>query len=242
MELIYIATFIVACISSTLSGIAGGGGGFITPPYWLLIGMTPAQGATTGAFMSIGMSVSSLHVLKGHNQYPNNKKIKIFITLITLCTSILGALVLTRVDAHIFKVALTILTILSIPLLFIPKPNMYIAQKYSVLILTVLLVLSSIIASSAFSILITIALSQLYNLNIFESTAMRRMINLIQSVVIFIILSMQGHFLLVHSVSAILGSSIGSYMGTKYAVKKGENFAKWALVNITLISLIMLFV
>ena len=60
MELTYIVTSLVAFTSSILSGIAGGGGGFIVAPYWLLIGMTPVQGATTGAFMAIGMGTSSL--------------------------------------------------------------------------------------------------------------------------------------------------------------------------------------
>lgn len=36
MEFIYIATFFVALISSILSGMAGGGGGFIMAPYWLI--------------------------------------------------------------------------------------------------------------------------------------------------------------------------------------------------------------
>ena len=60
MDIIYIATFFVAFISSILSGIAGGGGGFVMAPYWLISGMAPAQGATTGAFMATGMSISSV--------------------------------------------------------------------------------------------------------------------------------------------------------------------------------------
>lgn len=46
MELLFIATFLVAFISSILSGLAGGGGGFMMAPYWLIAGMTPAQGTS----------------------------------------------------------------------------------------------------------------------------------------------------------------------------------------------------
>ena len=35
MDIIYLATFLVAFISSILSGVAGGGGGFVMSPYWL---------------------------------------------------------------------------------------------------------------------------------------------------------------------------------------------------------------
>ena len=33
MDILYLATFLVALISSILSGIAGGGGGFVMSPY-----------------------------------------------------------------------------------------------------------------------------------------------------------------------------------------------------------------
>ncbi len=60
MDLAYIITFFVTFAACILSGIAGGGGSFITAPYWLISGMTPAQGAITGGFMAIGMGASSL--------------------------------------------------------------------------------------------------------------------------------------------------------------------------------------
>ena len=60
METTYITTFIVAFVASILSGIAGGGVGFITTPFWLVIGMSPATGGATSAFMATGMSISSL--------------------------------------------------------------------------------------------------------------------------------------------------------------------------------------
>jgi uncharacterized membrane protein YfcA len=85
--------------------------------------------------------------------------------------------------------------------------------------------------SSAFSILIAIGLSQLFNLTILQSTALRRLMALMQSGVIFAILAWQGNFLMFHGIAAILGGSIGSYVGTRFAIKKGESFAKYALAT-----------
>ncbi len=63
MEFIHLATFLVALLSCFLSGLAGGGGSYITSPYWLLIGMSPAESGTTGNFMGIGLGAKarSLH-------------------------------------------------------------------------------------------------------------------------------------------------------------------------------------
>ncbi len=245
MELIYLATFLVALTSSILSGIAGGGGGYIMAPYWLIIGMTPAQGATTGGFMAIGMGASSLAAFRGTGHFPRSKRLTLLLTIITVMASIVGALTLSHIDATSFKTILAFITILSIPMLFIDRRKIVLSKRHrniGIGVLVLLLLVSSIIASSAFSILITIGLSQLFDLSIFQSTALRRLIGLVQSSVIFAILASQGNFLLFHAVVAIIGGCIGSYLGTRFAIKKGENFAKYALAVGALIGAVALLV
>ncbi|MDB5163133.1 MAG: rane protein of unknown function [Candidatus Saccharibacteria bacterium] len=243
MEVIYLATFLVALISSILSGIAGGGGGYLMAPYWLLSGMTPAQGATTGGFMAIGMGASSLAAFRKTDHFPSHKKRTITLVIITAIVSIIGALTLIHIDTSSFKTMLAVITILSIPMLFIDRRKIKIPTQYrnvGVGLLTLLLLASSIISSSAFSILIAIGLSQLFDLTILQSTALRRLIGLVQSGVIFAILAFQGNFLLLHALAAILGGSIGSYIGTRFAIKKGETFAKYALAFGALVGAIFL--
>jgi uncharacterized membrane protein YfcA len=232
MEFIYVATFLVALISSILSGIAGGGGGYLMAPYWLLSGMTPAQGATTGGFMAIGMGASSLAAFRKTDHFPRDKKLSVVLTFITVIASVIGAVTLTHIEISPFKTILAIITLLSIPMLFFDRRNIKLTKRHrnvGIALLVLLLLVSSIIASSAFSILIAIGLSQLFNLSILQSTALRRLIGLVQSVVIFVILALQGNLLLIHAVVAIVGGSAGSYLGTRFAIKKGENFAKYAL-------------
>ena len=245
MELIYLATFFGALISCFLSGLAGGGGSYITAPYWLLSGMTPAQSAVTGNFMGIGLGASSLFAFRNANHYPQNKKLTVALIIVTVIASIIGALVLSHIDIHSFKTTLGIITILSIPLLFIDRRKIKMNkshQRMGIIALVILLLASSIIASSAFSILIAVGLSQLFDLTILESTALRRLISLIQSGIVFMMLVFRGNLLLPHAVAAILGGIIGSYLGTKYAIKKGEGFAKYALAVGALIGAIALLI
>lgn len=214
-------------------------------PYWLLIGLTPAQGATTGAFMALGMGSSSLFAFKGTGHIPTHKKLTALLLVITLLSSAIGPFFLTHISTDIFKPILAILTLLSLPLLFINRKDIQLSRRSKVLgltLLTVLLLASSFIASSAFSIFIAVVLAQSFGFTIMQSTALRRLIGLAQSAVIFGILVTLGNFVWPHAIAGIIGGSLGSYIGTKLAIKKGEKFAKYALaIGAGISSLVLLF-
>ena len=243
MELTYLITFFVTFTACILSGIAGGGAGYIMAPYWLIIGMNPAQSATTGGFAATGMTIGSLLAFHQENHYPRNKKLTVGLIILTIITSTLGALVLTRIDTDSFKNILALITLVSIPLLFIDRRKIKLSkghQRIGIVLLILLFFANSVIASSAFSVLIAVGLSQLFNLSIIESTAVRRLISLIQSAIIFSILAWQGNFIVFQSIAGILGATIGCYIGTKFAIKKGEDFAKYALAVGALVGAVVL--
>lgn len=246
MELIYIATFFVALISSLLSGAAGGGGGFIMAPYWLLAGLSPAQGATTGAFMALGMSSSSLAAFKGSEHMPTQSKRFMYVLLIiTLAVSAVGPFFLHAIQTEVFKPILAVFTLLSLPILFFDRKKTVFNRRNQIIgfiILILLLLASSFVTSSLFSILIAITLSQLFGMSILQGTVIRRLIGIVQSVVIFAILVSLGNFIWQHALAGILGGIIGSYIGTRFAIKRGENFAKYTLAAGAIISSLLLFI
>lgn len=244
MELIYIATFFVALISSILSGAAGGGGGFIMAPYWLLAGLSPAQGATTGAFMALGMGGSSLAAFRGSDHMPDKSKKFIGVLLaITFAVSMVGPFFLNAMQTETFKPILAVFTLLSLPVLFYNRKNKVFSRRnqgIGVAFLAVILLASSFITSSLFSIFIAIVLSQLFGMSILQGTVIRRQIGIVQSAVIFVILVSLGNFVWQHAIAGFLGGVIGSYAGTRFAIKRGEAFAKYMLVASAAISAVLL--
>ena len=245
MEFIYIATFFVALISSILSGLAGGGGGFIMAPYWLVTGMTPAQGATTGACMALGMSGSSLAAFRGTEHMSKRKKLTIGLLALTFVASMVGPFFLQHIQVDAFKPILAVVTIASLPLIFVKRKDITLGghnQKIGLLLIGLLLLASSFITSSAFSIFIAIVLSQLLGFSILQGTVVRRCMGIIQSAVIFIILVVLGNFVWQHALAGMLGGMIGSYFGTKFAIKRGETFAKYALAAGALASSLFLLI
>lgn len=245
MDILYIATFAVAFISSILSGIAGGGGSFVMAPYWLISGMTPAQGATTGAFMATGMSISSVAAFRNTNHLPKNKRLFLILSAVALIASIIGAILVPKIDIQAFKYALAIITISALPLLFIKLNEQHRFNKYGRLGLALailLLVIGSIITSSAFSILFALTLMAFFNMSVLQMTALRRSVGAVQSIVLFVAFAVQGFFIWQHAIAGFIGGSIGSYIGTKYAIKKGETFAKYALAIMSALGAIALLI
>ena len=243
MDILYIATFFVALISSILSGIAGGGGGFVMSPYWLVSGMTPAQGAASGAFTATGMSLSSVAAFRKTGHLPKDMKFMYLLATVTFFASIIGAIILPKIDIQTFKYILSVITISALPLLFI-KPNIkHRLSKYRGVglgLIISLLIIGSTITSSAFSILFALTLVTFFNMSVLQMTALRRLLGVVQSVVLFIAFTVQGYFIWQHAVAGFIGGSIGSYIGTKYAVKRGETFAKYALTVMSLVGAIAL--
>jgi len=221
LDILYITTFFVALISSILSGIAGGGGGFVMAPYWLISSMTPAQGATTGAFMASGMSISSVAAFRKTNHFPKDKKLLIILSVVTFFASILGAIIVPKIDIQAFKCTLAIITISALPLLFI-KPNMkHRLSRYRGLglgLAITLLIIGSVITSSAFSILFALTLMTFFNMSVLQMTALRRLVGVVQSAILFVAFAVQGFFIWQHAIAGFIGGSIGSYIGTRYAI------------------------
>lgn len=214
-------------------------------PYWLISGMTPAQGATTGAFMATGMSISSVAAFRNTNHLPKNKRLFLILSAVALIASIIGAILVPKIDIQAFKYALAIITLSALPLLFIKLNEQHRFNKYGRLGLALailLLVIGSIITSSAFSILFALTLMAFFNMSVLQMTALRRSVGVVQSVVLFVAFAVQGFFIWQHAIAGFIGGSIGSYIGTKYAIKKGETFAKYALAIMSALGAIALLI
>lgn len=43
-----------------------------------------------------------------------------------------------------------------------------------------------------------------------------------------------------YAVAGFIGGALGAYIGTRYAIKKGENFARYALMGMSVVGVIAL--
>lgn len=231
MEMI-ILTFFVSLFASILSGISGGGGGFILTPYYIFIGLSPQQAVATGKVAGLGVAGGAITAFKGKGLV--NRKLLLPLIAITVGSSFLAALLIPKVDSELFQIIIGILLIVLIPTLFIKKSSLqpgerggkWIFAGYTVYILVSLV---QAMFGAGLAVLLTLNLMMLFGLGALQANATKRVAQSVQSVLMFILLLLQGLVVVGHGIATFAGSFIGSHIGSKFAIKRGEKFVKIAL-------------
>lgn len=238
MELV-ILTFFISLFASILSGISGGGGAFILTPYYIFIGLSPQQAVATGKVAGLGVAGGSLTAFKGKGLV--RKKLLLPLITITICTSFLAAWLMPKVDASIFQIIIGILLIAVIPTLFINKASLqpgarsgkWIGAGY---VLYLLISFVQGMFGTGLAMLLTLNLMLLFGLGALEANATKRVAQSVQSALLFILLLFQGLIVIGHGIATFFGSLIGSHIGSKLAIRKGDKFVKVALAVTMVIS------
>lgn len=232
MDIFIVLTFLIATISSILSGMASVGGAVIMSPWWLIMGLSPAQSVASAAFMDIGRAATSLQVMKRGGITTSRSMVVVFSSVAAIA-ALAASFILPHLDPTRFKYVLATLTLLSLPMLFskhqrfVPGERSRRSKLAGYVIISLLLLLGSILFSSAFSILIAALMPFFFGTSVLQSSAVRRTVGLVQIIVVCIAMF---HFIAwPYALAGFGGGSMGSYIGTKIAVKKGEVFAKYAL-------------
>lgn len=120
MEWLVVVTFFVGLASSLLSGMSGGGGGFITVPYFLLVvGLPPANALATAKMGGVGTSFGAMTAFRGKGLVHKGLVFKFM--AITFVCSLISAWLIPRLDPLLFQRIIGIFLLLLIPTLFINK-------------------------------------------------------------------------------------------------------------------------
>lgn len=244
MDILIPVTFIVAFLSSIISGMSGGGGGFIMTPYFLLIGLTPQQIVAGASVASLGLGSSSLIAMRG-KQLIDKRFLWPLVGLTALFT-ILAMLVLPKVQSGAFEIAIGVLLIALAPTLFIKKASMQPGERSRKSILAgyasyaVILFASSL--GSGLATLLFLPLMFLMGLSALQSNALRRVLMLFQAVIAFGIVFPQGYIVWSYALAALAGCYLGGFFGTKIALKQGERFVKYGLAGIMVLSGLVLLI
>jgi uncharacterized protein len=238
MDILLPVTFIVAFLSSIISGMSGGGGGFIMTPYYLLIGLTPQQIVAGATVASLGLGSSSLVAMRG-KQLVSRRFIAPLVGL-TILFTLLAMLVLPRIQSGVFEIAIGVLLILLAPTLFIKKASLQPGERsrrsivWGYICYAVILFASSL--GGGLATLLFLPLMFLMGLDALQSNALRRILMLVQAAVAFSIVLPQGYIVWGYALAALAGCYIGGFIGTKIALRQGGKFVKYGLAGVMIIS------
>lgn len=244
MDILLPVTFIVALLSSIISGMSGGGGGFIMTPYYLLIGLTPQQIVAGASVASLGLGSSSLMAMRGTQLV--DRRFLWPLAGITVVFTILAMLVLPKIQSGIFETAIGILLIVLAPTLFIKKASMQPGARSrksiigGYIVYAIILFASSL--GSGLATLLFLPLMFLMGLGTLQANALRRVMMVFQAVVAFCLLLPQGYIVWSYALAGLAGCYIGGFIGTKIALTRGEKFVKYGLAGVMIVSGLVLLI
>jgi uncharacterized membrane protein YfcA len=232
-------TFLIGLISSTLSGLSGGGGGFITVPYFLFIGLPPANALATAKMGGIGTSIGGINAYRGKGLV--HKKLAYKFMAITVVCSLISAWLIPKIDPGIFQKAIGVFLILLVPTLFINKAALQPGDRsrrwiwLGFVLYSIFSFLQTLIGTGMGSVLVLI-LMFVFGLGALEAAATKRVAQSVQSVILFVLLALQGLVVWTYGIAGLTGSLIGSHVGTHIAIKKGTKFVKVMLAVVMFVS------
>lgn len=245
MEWLVGLTFVITLLAGVLSGMSGGGGGFIVMPYYLFIGMPPANALATSKFGSLGTAFGALTAFRGKGLVHKGLVYK-FLAITALC-ALIAAWLVPKIDPTVFRQAIGIFLLVLVPTLFINKPAFQPGNRskrwvvVGFVLYTIFSFLQTVIGTGMGSILVLILMFA-FGLGALEANATKRVAQVAQAVILFVLLAFQGFVVWAHGLAALAGSTIGSLIGTHIAIKKGAQFVKIMLAIVMVTSGIALLV
>lgn len=230
---------LASLIMSALSGMAGAGGGFIMTPLLIFIGLSPAQAVATGKIGGLAVTLGSLHGLREHRV--KNKKLVYIVMAMAFVIGLLAPMAITNLDSDLYRRLLGVILLLMVPVLLLHKPGKSEGQPNTLIraagfaALIVALSLQAVF-SGGLGTLVNIALITLLGLSPLDANVTKRFSQVLLN--IMIVLGVIGSGLIVWPIAliAVFTCTLGGWIGSKIALRRGDEFVRRILVVLVLVA------
>lgn len=244
-DLLPVAVFLVSILSSWLSGMAGGGGSFILTPFYILIGLTPQQAVATGKFGSFGLTTGAIIAFR--KKLLEDKRFSIFIVGLSLAMGLLAAFLIQQVDNKSLQVLMGVFMLGMVPFMLQKAKGIHkgqatkVSQAVGTLLLAPVMLLQGIL-SSGIGALVSAIFIIFFGKSALQANILKRKTSIVINSAVVVALLGSGLINFTYGISSMAGGLIGGYAGSHIALKKGDEFARYALLIFMVISGIWLLV
>ncbi|HET7827862.1 MAG TPA: sulfite exporter TauE/SafE family protein [Candidatus Saccharimonadales bacterium] len=235
----------VSFLMSIISAIGGGGGGFITTPLAIFLGLTPQQAIATGKVGGLGTTSGSLEGLTKVKIYRWNKVIPLM--ALAAIVGLTAPFVIKNLDNDIYRRLIGAMLILLIPVIWYRKIGVQ-EQKPAAwhrivaIPLLVATMFMQAIFSSGMGSLVVLVLMGLMGMKALEANVTKRFSQVILNSLL--VLGLIGSKLILWNVALVIfvGNIVGSSIGSRIALRKGDKFVTQVFIILMLVSgLILIF-
>ena len=233
---VYIILFFVAFFASLIDSIAGGGG-LLTTPSMLILGIPPLNVLATNKFQSCFGTFTSTY-----NYYKNGlltERKKWFYFTLSFIGSSIGTLLVSRISNKTLESVIPILLIGAAIFFITNKGPSGVKQNSKLLVVFNLLVFAIGFydgflgpGTGSFFVLSFIVIK---GMNIMKATAVTKLLNFSSNFAAFIIFAFQGYVIWLLGLIMAIAQIAGAYTGSRFAIKNGEKVVRPVLVIVSLL-------
>jgi len=242
--------FIILVISAatTFFGTIIGGAAFINIPIMIFLGVPPQTAVATQKFGALGLAGAGLYGYEKGGKV--NFKLGSILGVFMLLGAILGSYILLWTGDDLIE--MTIIVVMAIMLIYVITQKKFGIQKIRKKISTrgwlVGIVVSFLLGIYAgffgggLGAMISFLLLGVFGETFLESAGTRKVMSLPAILVSIIIFSINGIIVWSLAVALLIGSSIGSYSGAVYSLKKGDSWVRTLFIVVVSVMLVGLII
>lgn len=212
-----------------LSGISGGGASLVMTPLAIAIGLPPQTAVATMKMAALGSGFGGLSVFL-KSGYIRKDILRMMIP-IGIIIGLATPFVFKLIEGEIFQKIIGILVLLLVPTLFIKKTMISFPSKrrrgLGVFLYSLIIALQALFSAGA-GVLATFVLTLLFGTTKLEANATKRALMSFIVPITFTGLLIAGYVSLPHGIVLLVAGFIGTHIGSKIALKKGEDFVTHA--------------
>jgi uncharacterized membrane protein YfcA len=238
-ELLPYVIFAVTFIASILSGMAGGGGGFIITPFYIAVGLTPQQSIATGKLGALGLDAGAIAAFRGKiKQYRN---FTFLLMLMAIGVGFLSSYFIRNIRNENLQLVMGVMNLVMIPFLFIRHHKLksrrghYVLRAFSIMLIVAILLLQGTFSSGIGS-LVNFFLILFFGFSALEANLIKRQTSIVLDVVVLAGLLGAGLINYKYGLIGMAGGLLGGFAGSKFALREGEKFARYALMVFMMVS------
>lgn len=229
----------ISFLMSILSGIGGGGGGFIMTPLAIFFGLTPQQAIASGKIGGLGVALGSLQGLTKAKVH--RWRVVMPLMLLAAIVGLIAPRVIVNLDNDLYRRLIGIMLLLLIPVMWLRKIGLHETtpsgwQKAIGIPLLAITLLMQAVFSSGMGTLVVLVLMGLLGMRALEANVTKRFSQVLLNSLV--VLGLLGTGLIIWEVAIVLfiASVFGGYIGSKIAIKKGDEFITKIFAILMLIS------
>ena len=222
-------TFIAGVLASIVSGMAGGGGGLISAPFFILIGLPPQIAVATTKFGSLGLTLGAIAKFR-KTEYVR-KDYVIYLSILSIVAAIIGSNLLLITNNAFIEKLVGVTMLIALLFIFIKDAGLVSSKPKNVQeVIGYVLYFIVLVFQAAFGagvgMLLTVVMINLLGFTALESNATRRIPGFLLASISLLVYMFSGAVYYSYGLVMLAGMLIGGYIGTHIAIKKGNKFVK----------------